>query len=147
MATAIESSGRFGAAALQDFRNALDRALAEADADERLGPLLGATRLRLRFEFTDTGLELNVAAGEGDRNLTWAFGDAEWRAQLELAMETPIANRFLQGSESIAIAIARGQVRLSGGSRAALRYLPATRLLAGPYRRVVERDFPDLLVA
>jgi len=69
------------------------------------------------------------------------------QALLVLQMPTPIANRFLQGSESIAIAIARGQVRFSGESRAALRYLPATRLLAGPYRRVVERDFPDLLVA
>ena len=36
---------------------------------------------------------------------------------------------------------------LRGESRAALRYLPATRLLSAPYRRVVERDFPDLLVA
>jgi hypothetical protein len=131
----------------EQFRNALDMALTEADADERLGPLLRATQLRLRFEFTDTGLELNVAAGEGGRNLRWAFGGADWPARLELAMATPIANRFLQGSESIAIAIARGEVRLSGGSRVALRYLPATRLLAGPYRRVVERDFPELLVA
>jgi hypothetical protein len=62
-------------------------------------------------------------------------------------MPTAIANRFLQGSESLAIAIVRGQVRCSGESRAALQYLPAARLLGGSYRRVVERDFPDLLVA
>ena len=47
-----------------EFRAALERALAEVDADERLGPLLGATRLRMRFEFTDLDLALNVAAGE-----------------------------------------------------------------------------------
>jgi hypothetical protein len=147
MAPATATVTALGAPALEHFRSALERALAEADADEHLGPLLGATRLRMRFEFTDTGLDLNVAAGEGGHNLSWSFGEASWPARLVLAMESAIANRFLQGSESLAIAIARGQVRFTGESRAALRYLPATRLLAGSYRRVVERDFPDLLVA
>jgi hypothetical protein len=132
---------------VEHFRTALERALDEASADERLGPLLSATHLRLRFEFTDAGLGFNVAAGEGGRNITWSYGDAPWPARLVLAMPVGVANRFLQGVESLAIAIAHGQVRCSGESRAALRYLPATRLLAGAYRRVVERDFPDLLVA
>lgn len=136
-----------GAPALEHFRNALELALSEADTDERLGPLLGASGLRIRFEFTDTGLDLNVAAGEDGHNLTWSFGAPTWPARLVLAMPTAIANRFLQGNESLAIAIVRGQVRCSCEPRAALQYLPATRLLAGSYRRVVERDFPDLLVA
>jgi hypothetical protein len=145
MAPATATVKALDAPALGHFRSALEIALTEADADERLGPLLGATRLRMRFEFTDTGLDLNVLAGELGHNLSWSFGTASWPARLVLAMETAIANRFLQGSESLAIAIARGQVRFTGESRAALQYLPATRLLAGPYRRVVERDFPDLL--
>ena len=130
----------------EHFRNALELALAEADADERLGPVLSAAQLRLRFEFTDTGLGLNVAAGEEGHNLTWSFGVATWPARLVLSMPVAVANRFLQGAESIAIGLARGQVSFQGESRVALRYLPATRLLAGCYRRVVERDFPDLLV-
>jgi hypothetical protein len=130
------------------FRSALELALKEADADERLGPMLSATHLRLRLEFTDADLDLNVAAGEGGgHNLTWSFGVATWPALLVLAMPVALANGFLQGAESLAIGLARGQVRLTGESRVALRYLPATRLLAGCYRRVVERDFPDLLVA
>jgi hypothetical protein len=136
-----------GTITLEHFRKALDLALAEADADERLGPLLSATHLRMRFEFTDADLSLSLAAGEDGHNLTWSFGDARWPARLVLAMPSAVANRFLQGAESLAIAIARGQVRCSGESRAALRYLPATRMLADAYRRVVERDFPDLLVA
>ena len=101
----------------------------------------------MRFEFTDADLDLNVAAGEDGHNLSWSFDDESWPARLVLTMETAVANRFLQGAESLAIAIARGRVRCSGESRAALQYLPATRLLAEPYSRVVERDFPDLLVA
>ena len=59
-------------------------------------------------------------------------------------MSAEVANRYLQGRESLAIAIARGQVRCRGGSRAALPYLPAARLICEPYRRVVEAEFPDL---
>jgi hypothetical protein len=147
MALATATVKALGAPALEHFRSALELALAEADADERLGPLLGATGLRMRFEFTDTGLDLNVAAGQQGHNLSWSFGTATWPARLVLAMESAIANRFLQGADSVAIAIARGQIRFTGESRAALQYLPATHLLAAPYRRVVERDFPDLLVA
>ncbi len=132
---------------LEHFRSALDRALTEADADERLGPLLSATHLRIRFEFTDADLGLNVAAGEQGHNLTWSFGAATWPARLVLSMSVAVANRFLQGAESLAIGIAHGEVRCTGESRAALNYLPATRLLAEQYRRVVERDFPDLLAA
>jgi hypothetical protein len=135
-------------ATVAHFREALELALAEADADERLGPMLSATHLRLRLEFTDADLGLNLAAGEEEgHNLTWSFGAATWPARLVLSMPVAVANRFLQGADSLAIGLVRGQVRCTGESRAALRYLPATRLLAGCYRTVVERDFPDLLVA
>jgi hypothetical protein len=134
-------------ASVENFRAALELALTEADEDERLGPLLSATHLRMRFEFTDADLGLSVAAGEGGHNLSWSFGDAPWPARMVLALPIAVANGFLLGAESLAIAIAHGQVRCTGEARAALRYLPATRLLAGAYRRVVERDFPDLLVA
>ncbi len=127
------------------LRAALEEALATVDADERLGPLIGATGLRMRFEFTDLDMALNVAAGDGDRNLSWSFDhDAGWDPKLTLRMSSDVANRYLQGRESLAVAIARGQVRCSGDSRTALLYLPAARLIAGPYRRVVEAEYPAL---
>jgi hypothetical protein len=128
-----------------EFRAALDEALADADADDRIGPLIGATKLRLRFEFPDAGLVLNVAAADGDSNLSWSFAeDPGWSPRLELEMDSPVANRYLQGRESLAIAIARGQVRVRGESRVALLYLPAAGLLCEPYRRVVEAGYPAL---
>jgi hypothetical protein len=134
--------------ATTDLRAALDRTLARVDADDRLGPLIGATKLRLRFEFTDLELALNVAAADGDHNLTWSFADDPgWRPKLLLRMNSEVANRYLQGRESLAIAIARGEVRCEGESSAALLYLPATRLIAEPYRRVVEAEYPRLAAA
>ena len=130
-----------------DFRAALERALAEADADERIGPRLRVTRMRLRFEFPDCGMVLNVAA-ENDRELRWSFSDeVDWRPQLELRMDSSVANRYLQGRESLAIAIARGRARCRGSSRVALLWLPAARLICEPYRRVIEESFPELVAA
>ena len=129
----------------EQLRAALEEALATVDADQRLGPMIGATKLRMRFEFTDLDMALNVTAGEGDSNLAWSFAnDPDWDAKLTLRMTSEVANRYLQGRESLAIAIARGQVRCTGDSRTALLYLPAAHLIAEPYRRVVEADYPAL---
>jgi hypothetical protein len=128
-----------------DFRAALEQALELADSDERIGPLLAATKVRMRFRFPDSDMELNIAAGEGEgRNLRWSFGEVDWTPKLELTMESAVANRFLQGRESLAIAIARGRARYRGESRSALLGLPATRLLCEPYREVVRDGFPAL---
>ena len=62
-------------------------------------------------------------------------------------MSAAVANRYLQGAQSLAIAIARGQVRCRGESRVALS-LPARR--AADLRALpagVAADFPDLVAA
>jgi hypothetical protein len=132
-----------------EFRAALEQTLELAESDQRIGPMLAASKLRMRFRFPDSGLELNIAAGEaegegGGRNLSWSFGDVDWTPKLELTMESAVANRFLQGRESLAIAIARGRARYRGESHSALLGLPATRLLCEPYREVVRSGFPEL---
>ena len=132
----------------RELRAALERTLAEVAADEHKSALISAARLRMRFEFTDLEMALNVAAGNGDDGLTWSFADDPgWAPKLVLRMTSAVANRYLQGRESLAIALARGEVRCQGESRVALLYLPAARLLADPYRRVVEADYPDLVAA
>ncbi len=147
-ATATETAqGPPAAIRPAEFRAALERALAAAQADERIGPRIVAADPRLRFVFTDCGLVLDLAAAEdGSGTLSWSFGgEPERTPRLVLEMSSEVANRYLQGRESLAIAIARGQVRVRGGSRAALLYLPAARLVCEPYRRVIESEFPDLV--
>src|SRR3954447_11781255 len=130
------------------LRAALERPLGGVNAEERPGPLIGATNLRMRFEFTDLDMALNVAAADGTRNITWSFADDPgWSPKLTLWMSSAVANRYLQGRESLAIGIARGQVRAQGDSRTALLYLPAARLICEPYRRVVEAEYPALAAA
>jgi hypothetical protein len=133
-----------------EFRELLDRALREVDGERRAGALLRATGLRVRFEFPDLEMSLNVsAADEGEQHLRWSFDDgfgADWEPKLELRMDSAVANAYLQGRESLAIGIARRQVRCQGSSRVALLYVPAIRLLCEPYRRIAEDDYPHLLL-
>lgn len=148
-ATASKGAGTLQQAGVRahEVRAALEQALAVVEADERVGPLVAANELRMRFEFTDSDLSLNVAVAERGGALRWsAADDPGWRAQFTLAMSSEVANRYLQGRESLAIAIARGQARVSGGAGAALRCLPATRLISERYRGIVQSHFPRLAV-
>ena len=135
-----------GAAA--EFQHLLDEVLTETDADEHAGPLLRAADLRVRFEFPDLPLVLNLAATEeGDHHLTWQFSDqVDWKPKLTLMMGSEVANAYLQGKESLAIAIARGRVQATGDTRSALVYIPALRLLVSSYSRVVTQEHPHLVL-
>jgi hypothetical protein len=135
------------AANADEFREVLEGALGELDEDTRAGPLIRAAGLSVRIELTDLELVLHVAASEeGEHHLRWRFGAPEVPAKLDLRMDSETANAYLQGQESLAIAIARGKVRCSGESRVALLYLPALRLVVDPYRRLVRERYPHMTV-
>jgi hypothetical protein len=150
MGTAAATGAREASGAVRpdEFRAALEAALAAADADERIGPTLRAAGLRVRMRFPDAGLVLDLGVADpGEGRLRWSFGGtAPWQPRLELEMDAALGNRYLQGAESLAIAIARGEARLRGESRVALLYVPAARLLVEPYRRIVRERFPRLAV-
>ena len=131
-----------------ELREVLDRVLRTLDEDQTMGPSLRAAGLRIRFQFPDRGVVLNLAsAEESDHHIRWEFSDRiDWQPKFHLTMDSPVANRYLQGEESLAIAIARGEVRYEGASRVALSYVPAGRLICRVYRDIVRRHYPHLLV-
>lgn len=134
--------------AASEFQAVLDDVLTETDCDDHAGPLLRAAGLRIRFEFPDLPLVLSLEATEdGDHHLSWRFSDAvDWKPKLTLRMDSKVANAYLQGKESLAIAIARGRVKATGDTRSALVYIPALKLLVGSYRRLVTQEHPHLVL-
>lgn len=132
-----------------ELREVLERLLAAADDDDRAGPLLRAARIRTRFVFADAGLHLNLASSESDdRYLEWSFAPRPpWEPKVTLRMDSRAANRWLQGRESLAIAIARGQVRCRGDARAVLFFIPVASLLTDSYRRLIDSEYDHLRVA
>src|SRR5439155_1007065 len=96
-----------------------------------LGPLgLIPLPSKWRFEFPDLPLVLSLAAtDEGKHHLSWRFSeDVKWKPKLTLRMDSKVANAYLQGRESLAIAMARGRVKATGDTRSALVYIPALKL-------------------
>jgi hypothetical protein len=146
MGTRTASSRSSTAAA--EFRDLLDEVLTETDADDHAGPLLRAAGLRIRFDFPDLPLVLSLAATEkGTHHLKWKFSDSvDWNPKLTLTMDSKVANAYLQGKESLAIAIARGRVQATGDTRSALVYIPAMRFLVSSYSRVVTQEHPHLVL-
>lgn len=127
------------------LRDLLDRALAAVDADDDAGSLLRATGLRARLRVPDLGVTLDVAPSEtGDHHVSWTFADPHRPAKVELIMDSRAANAYLQGRESLAVAMARNRIKYRGDARCALRYLPAMRVVVDAYRRLVRKDYPEL---
>jgi hypothetical protein len=145
-ATTTATAGGFSS--VQELREVLSAMLAAIDEGDELGSRIRSARVSYRYVFTDLGLSLSVASAEDDdHNIRWSFGDdPEFDPRLTLEMSSEVANLYLQGHENLVIAMARGRIRCSGESRAALSLLPINRQLVACYRQVLERDFPHLLL-
>lgn len=134
-------------ASATELREVLDELLSAVDADPVAGPRLRNAKVAHRFLFPDMNVVLNVnGLDEGPHCLQWEFSDdIDWKPQLTFEMDSPVANRYLQGEENLAIALARRRIRLTGfKARAALEFLPTSGRLIEHYRRIVARDYPHL---
>ena len=133
----------------EQFREVMDRVFALMSRDPELGPRLRAARVPQRFEFPDLALVVNVAhapeviAGE---HLRWRWSDdVEWQPELELTMDSDVANRYFQGKENPAAALVSRRIRASGDLRKALALAPVTKTVFARYRALLGRDYPELL--
>ena len=63
-----------------------------------------------------------------------------------MTMSSETANRYFQGKENVAIAIARRRIKAGGDVKAALAIIPITKPLFAHYRHMVEADYPHLKV-
>ena len=144
MATATRSGGAARFRSAEEMREILDRALSAANADEEAGPLLRATGMRLRLICPDLDLTVNVAASDDpDSCIEWSFSDVPSGSRSSSwTMSSSVANA--SKGRRAPVAIARGEIRCSGAARAALHYLPAARLITGPYRELVATEFQHL---
>ena len=137
-------------ASKDELLEVFDRLLSDIDGDPVVGPKLGATRVPHRFVFPDLDVVVDITPSpRGDHALSWDFSEhGEWKPVLTMEMDSAIANRYLQGKENLAIALARGRIRIScSEARAALNLLPANRELMARYREIIEREYPHLVLA
>jgi hypothetical protein len=129
-----------------EFREVMDRTFALMRDDPEMGPRLREADMPQRFEFTDLDLVVNIRAGKpGEPNLAWEWtDDVPWKARIEMAMSSETANRYFQGRENIAIAIARRRIKAGGDVKAALAIIPLTKPVFARYREMIAADYPHL---
>ena len=127
----------------------VDRIFTMMDEDPEMGPRLRDADVPQRFEFTDVDLVVNIrAADQGDdRNLHWEWtDDVDWEPRVKMSMSSETANRYFQGKENVAVAIARRRIKSGGDVKAALSLIPITKPIYPRYRELVEREYPHLAV-
>jgi hypothetical protein len=133
----------------KEFREVMDRVFGLMDADAEMGPRLRDADVPQRFEFEDLDLVVNIrAARPGERsNLVWEWtDDVGWESRVQMKMSSETANRYFQGRENVALAIARRRIKTGGDVKAALALIPITKPVFAQYRELVEREYPHLAV-
>ena len=63
-----------------------------------------------------------------------------------MTMSSEVANRYFQGKENVAMAVARRRIKTGGDMKAALDLIPVTKPIYALYREYLEREKPHLLV-
>ena len=132
----------------KEFREVMDKTFGLMSDDPDMGPKLRDADVPQRFEFTDVDLVLNVRATTGgeEGNLHWEWtDDVDWTPKVKMTMSSETANKYFQGKENVAMAIARRRIKTGGDVKASLALIPITKPLYGMYRDMIEADYPHLV--
>ena len=133
-----------------EFREVLDKTFGIMSTDPEMGPRLRDAETPQRFEFPDLDLVVNITFApevKDGQNLRWEWSDdVGWEPEVEMTMDSDVANRYFQGKENIAMAIARRRIKSSGNVKKALALVPITKPVFARYRAMVEAEYPHLAV-
>jgi hypothetical protein len=130
----------------REFREVMDKIFAMMSEDPEMGPQLRDADVPQRFEFDDFDMVVNIRPGSQDEgNLYWEWSDdVDWEPRVKMAMSSETANKYFQGKENVALAIARRRIKTGGDVKAALSIIPITKPVYARYRALVESDYPHL---
>ena len=133
----------------KEFREVMDKVFTVMSTDPEMGPKLRDAETPQRFEFPDLDLVVNITYAprvDGDQHLRWEWSDdVEWEPVVQMKMDSDVANRYFQGEENIARAIARRRVKTKGNMKKALELVPITKAVFPKYRELLEKEYPHLL--
>jgi hypothetical protein len=130
-----------------ECREVMDGVFELMSTDPEMGPKLRDAETPQRFEFPDLDLVVNITAADGadGKNLRWEWSDdVAWEPEVQMTMDSDVANRYFQGKENVAMAIARRRIKTSGNVKKALALIPITKPIYEQYRAMIEREYPHL---
>ena len=132
-----------------EFRAVIDEAFTLMSTDPEIGPKLRDAEVPQRFEFPDMDLVVNITYAPevtAGQNLRWEWSDdIDWEPDVKMKMSADVANRYFQGEENVAMAIARRRIKTSGNVKKALALMPIVKGLFPQYRQMLEKKYPHLV--
>ena len=132
-----------------EFVEVMDKVFSIMSTDPDMGPKLRDAQTPQRFEFPDLDLVVNITYADddgGEDNLRWEWSDdVDWEPEVQMKMDSDVANRYFQGKENVAMAIARRRIKTSGNVKKALALMPITKPVFAQYRQLLEERYPHLL--
>ena len=88
-----------------------------------------------------------AATDDEEGNLYWQWSeDVDWKPKVRMTMSSEVANRYFQGKENVAMALARRRIKSGGDVKAALSLIPITKPIYARYREFLEAEHPHLKV-
>jgi hypothetical protein len=132
----------------EELREVMDKTFGLMSEDPEMGPKLKDANVPQRFEFDDMDLVVNIRpAREGEEgNLHWEWSDSvDWEPKVRMTMSSETANKYFQGKENVAMAIARRRIKTGGDVKAALSLIPITKPVYDRYREMVQAEHPHLV--
>ena len=133
----------------KEFREVMDRVFEMMSTDPEMGPKLRDADTPQRFEFPVVDLVVNITAADDNsdgNNLVWEWSDdVAWEPDVKMQMDSDVANKYFQGKENVAMAIARRRIKTSGDVKKALALIPITKPVYAQYRAMLEEEYPHLV--
>ena len=132
-----------------EFREVIDKTFGLMSTDPEMGPKLRDAQAPQRFEIPDLDLVVNITyreAVEDGQHLRWEWSDdVPWDPIVQMTMDSDVANRYFQGEENVAIALARRRIKSKGDLKKALAIIPITKPVFLRYREMIEAEYPHLV--
>jgi len=133
----------------EEFREVMDKAFTLMSTDADMGPKLREAETPQRFEFPDLDEVVNITDApevEDGQHLRWVWSDdCDWEPEVQMTIDSEVANRYFQGKENVAVALARRRIKSSGNVKKALALIPITKPVFARYRAMLEEDYPHLV--
>ena len=133
----------------KECRTCLDWVFETMSRDPEMGPKLRDAETPQRFELPDLDLVVNITYNDdadSEDCLKWVWSDdVDWEPMVRMTMNSDVANRYFQGKENVAMAIARRRIKTSGNVKKALALIPITKPVYARYREMLESEYPHLV--
>ncbi len=105
-------------------------------SNKDIGPKLFASKMILKFNYTDPALSITVDLTGADPAVT--FNDTSKKAEVEMGMKADVAHRFWLGKVNLVIALARREMVAKGPIPKILKLLPIIKPAYGYYPKYLE---------